>query len=268
MRSGPPAPSAPRRSGAHLHSVALPGLLLLLGLPALVAWAPALPCHSESAGASALTTRAPTGHAQRSGLEPIYAAGSITVDRASRSLSFTATVQREVFDRSLPPDHQYHAVVSRSGGAADKALFAADADDQEVARLLREMGAEDGGGVPMSAWNLRWLPLVQAPTSRVEGSRVQVMVEWEGGERPYTLEELLHDPGGAGVEMRFGGNEVHDHEWESGCILCLFSCPGGVISNSAYTIRDHQRGVTTFEGSDLLPGDGTEVTISLALVPD
>ena len=268
MRNAPLSHSGPRRSGACLYSGALPGLLLLVGVPALMLWAPALPCHSETAEGSAVSSWTQTEGLHRSGPAPVLGAGSIEVDRAARSLSFSATLQREAFHGSLPPDHQYHAVVSRTGGAADKALFATDADDEEVARLLRELGAEDGGGVPMSAWNLRWLPLVNAPTARVEGSRIQVTVEWEGGEGPYTLAELLDDPGGAGVEMRFGGNEMQNHEWESGCILCLFSCPGGVISNSAYTIRDHQRGVTSFEGSDLLPGDGTEVTITLTLVPD
>ncbi len=268
MRNGPLSFSGGRPFGARLYSGALPGLLLLVVVPALTVWAPTLPCHSETSEGSAIPNWAPTHGVERSGPGPAYRAGSVKVDRAARSLSFTATLQREAFDSSLPPDHQYHAVVSRTGGASHQALFVTDADDEEVARMLRDLGAEDGGGVPMSAWNLRWLPLVNAPTARVKGSRVEVMVEWEDGDRPYTLAELLDDPGGEGVEMRFGGNEAHNHEWESGCILCLFSCPGGVISNSAYTIRDHQRGVTSFEGSDLLPDDGTEVTITLALVPD
>ena len=268
MRNDPLPCSGARRSGARLYSGALPGLLLLVGVPALMVWAPALPCHSDAGEASTPATWLPTVGTEGSGPASVLEAGSIVVNPAARSLSFTATLQREAFDSSLPPDHQYHAVVSRTGGASHQALFVTDADDEEVARMLRDLGAEDGGGVPMSAWNLRWLPLVNAPTARVKGSRVEVMVEWERGERPYTLAELLDDPGGEGVEMRFGGNEAHNHEWESGCILCLFSCPGGVISNSAYTIRDHQRGVTSFEGSDLLPDDGTEVTITLALVPD
>lgn len=117
----------------------------------------------------------------------------------------------------------------------------------------------------MSAWNLRWVPLVPQPDTRVQGTPIEVTVEWEGAPRAYRLDELLDDPGGRGMDIRFGGNEEHDHHWDSGCVLCLFSCPGGVVSNAAYTIRDHQRGATTFDPGDLLPPDGTEVTITFVL---
>ena len=194
--------------------------------------------------------------------------GGLCVDREARTVSFQATVQAETFSRSLPPDHQYHALVNREGSAAGKALFVTDADDGELARTLREMGARDGGGVPMAAWDLRWVPLVSAPASRVAGTRVDVRVTWEGAEGSYDLHELLQDSGGEGIEMRFGGNEEHDHHWASGCILCLFSCPGGVISNAAYSIRDHQRSRTMFEAGHRLPPDGTEVTVTFKLAPD
>lgn len=190
------------------------------------------------------------------------------VDRTARRVTLQAVVQAEAFRRSLPPDHQYHALVSREGSAASKALFVTNASDSALARVMREMGAADGGGVPMAAWNLRWVPLVSAPTSRVAGSRIQVRITWDGAGAEYDLAELLDDPAGHGVELRFGGNEDHRDEWHSGCILCLFSCPSGVISNAAYTIRDHQRAVTAFEPNDRLPPDGTQVTITLALVPD
>jgi len=190
------------------------------------------------------------------------------VDWKARRISLAATVQAREFHASLPPDHQYHALVSRDGSAAAKALFVTSAPDTAVARILREMGAEDGGGVPMAAWNFRWVPLVSAPASRVKGSRVEVWITWNGTDSEYRLDELLTDPGGRGIDMRFGGNEEHRHEWDSGCILCLFSCPSGVISNASYSIRDHQRAVTAFEPGDRLPPDGTEVTITLALRPD
>lgn len=191
--------------------------------------------------------------------------GGLRIDRAARSVALTATVHAEAFMASLPPDHQYHGLVHRDGGASGKALFVTDVADTTVARVLREMGAEDGGGVPMSAWNLRWVPLVPQPDARVQGTPIAVTLEWEGSSRPHRLHEVLHDSGGEGVEIRFGGNEDHHEHWESGCILCFFSCPGGVMSNAAYSIRDHQRGVTTFDAGEVLPPDGTEVTFVFTL---
>ncbi len=193
--------------------------------------------------------------------------GELQVDPEARSIRLLASAQGGSFLNSVPPDHQYHALVSESGSAAAKSLFVTQVSDQEIARILREMGAEDGGGVPLAAWNLRWVPLVPQPAARVQGSNIQVSVSWEGAPRDYSLSELLQDPGGEGITMRFGGNEEHDHEWDSGCIMCLFSCPGGVISNASYSIRDHQRGATSFEPSDEFPPDGSEVVITLTLGP-
>ena len=198
---------------------------------------------------------------------PALGPGAVVRPRIrERVLSFDAVAQPSAFRASTPPDHRYHAVVSRTGGAAGAALFATDEDDLRIAAALRELGATDGGGVPMAAWTLRRVPLLPQPASRVSGSLLQVAVEWAGSSRAHDLAELLHDPGGKGVEMRFGGNEAQNHHWESGCIVCLYSCPGGVISNAAYTIRDHQRGITRFDPTPLCPEDGTEVRIHLRLL--
>jgi hypothetical protein len=202
---------------------------------------------------------------QQEGDSPPHA-GSVLVDAASGTVTLTAVLQAEAFQRSTPPDARYHALVSRRGGAAGKALMVTDAGDAEVAAALRRLGAADGGGVPLRAWTLRGLPLLRAPAARVRGSRVEVYLTWEGADRAYRLEELLEDGGGRGVEIRFGGNEEHDEHWDSGCILCLYSCPGGVLSNALYSIRDHRRGVGDFAAGGGFPADGTPVTVTLQLV--
>jgi len=200
-------------------------------------------------------------------LAALPTSAQLIVDSGARSISFPAEVQADRFLASLPPEHQYHALVSRDGSAVESALFVTDVSDVDIARALRDLGAEDAGGVPMSAWRLRWLPLVPQPASRVQGTPIQVTVSWDESPGGRPLGELLSDPGGRGVEMRFGGNEDQNHHWDSGCILCLFSCPGGVVSNAAYSIRDHQRGVTSFGPEQTLPPDGTRVTITLTLAP-
>ncbi len=182
-------------------------------------------------------------------------------------IRFPARLQAGAFAASSGPDARYHALVHEGGSAAGKALLTTPYPDDEVARELRALGARDGGGVPMSAWTLRRVPLVPAPDRRVEGSPISVTVEWEGWPGPRDLSQLVEDPGGQGVDFRFGGNEEHDHEWDSGCIVCLFSCPGGVISNNRYSIRDHVREATRFAPASDLPPDGTEVTVGIGLVP-
>jgi hypothetical protein len=194
-------------------------------------------------------------------LAPAQAHGQhrgLQVDVEAREIRVQAVARPAAFVAGLPPDHQYHALVYEGGGAAGKSLFVTAVPDSAVARALRELGAEDGGGVPLAAWTLRWVPLLPQPAARVQGTRLDVRVRWDGGD-PVPFSELLEDPGGQGVEMRFGGNEAHDEHWDSGCIMCLFSCPGGVISNARYSIRDHQRGATLFAPSERMPPEGTPV---------
>jgi hypothetical protein len=221
-------------------------------LRALVALATLLAGVSAGAAPS-LGAHAEHGHG--SGAHP-----DLRVDRQSRTVTLVAEARPEGFSASLPPDHQYHALVYAEGSAAAKSLFVTSVPDTAVARALRELGAEDGGGVPLSAWTLRWVPLVPQPAARVDGTPLEVWVRW-GEEDSVRLAELLHDSGGEGLDFRFGGNEEHNHAWASGCILCLFSCPGGVVSNAAYTIRDHQRGATLFEPGPRMPPQGTRVEI-------
>jgi hypothetical protein len=219
-------------------------------------------------------TQAPEhGHAHAHGHAeahdpPTGAASALVLDRERRALHLEAVLQRRAFEEGGPPDGRYHALVNRAGGAAAKALFVTDITDAEIARALRDLGADDGGGVPLRAWTLRNVPLLPQPSARVKGSRVDVTVHWEGAERRYDIGELLLDSGGQGVEMRFGGNEEHDAHWDSGCIVCLFSCPGGVISNARYSIREHVGGATRFSAGPELPEDGTPVTITLHLSPE
>lgn len=204
------------------------------------------------------------------GLSSAFLVGGIRAPgpprRVAGTIGIEATLQAEAFGRSTGDDGRYHALVYEEGGAAPKSLLTTPASDREIAARLREMGARDGGGVPMAAWTLRELPLVPWPDARVAGTPMRIRVEWDGWDRPRNISELLRDPGGRGVSFRFGGNEEHDDAWESGCIACLYSCPGGVISNERYTIRDRVRETTRFLPVVGLPPDGTPVRVILELL--
>lgn len=182
------------------------------------------------------------------------------------SIRIEARLQARAFAASSGDDGRYHAVVYEEGGAAPKSLLTTPVSDAEIAARLRDMGAGDGGGVPMLAWTMRKLPLVPWPNARVRGTPMRIRVAWDGWHRPRSVGELLRDPGGRGVSFRFGGNEEHDETWPSGCIACLYSCPGGVASNESYTIRDKVRGATRFTPVDGLPEDGTPVSVTLELL--
>ena len=68
--------------------------------------------------------------------------------------------------------------------------------------------------------------------------------------------------------MRFGGHRANVPEWHSGCVVCLYSCPGSKVGNATYTVRDWVEGTTRFRvRRGVLPPDGTPVTIVLRLHP-
>ena len=213
-----------------------------------------------------LLPRALRGRSAGAGPEVRTRTSAPAAPRTERRLQLPGTLQAPAFRSASGEDAGYHALVYEGGSAAAKALLTTPVSDLEVAERLRELGAQDGGGVPMAAWNLRHLPLVRPPGTRVAGTALRVLVESEGWESPRDLSTLLQDPGGQGIAFRFGGNEEHDPLWDSGCIACLFSCPGGVISNERYTIRDHVRGVTHFSPAVDLPEVGTPVTITVELL--
>ena len=67
--------------------------------------------------------------------------------------------------------------------------------------------------------------------------------------------------------MCFGGHRDNIPQWLSGCVICLYPCPGSKVGNVAYTVRDYAEGTTHFGVQPgVLPADGAEVTIRIALI--
>jgi len=186
----------------------------------------------------------------------------LQVDVALGEVRILAELQPEAFEPGwLKRMAGYHAVVWRSGGAAAQALITAFADDASVYDALVSIGAVPGNNLTMGAWNDRNNPASSAPDTRVEGTPLDVYVWWEGLTSPLPLSALVVDTAGRGIDIRFGGNKALIPEWHSGCIACLYSCPGGKVSNRAYTIRDYVRGTTHFSVNWSVTPKGTRPAV-------
>ena len=82
-----------------------------------------------------------------------------------------------------------------------------------------------------------------------------------------SLSEIVEDRAGVGFEMRFGGHRQNIPAWHSGCVACLYSCPGSKLGNARSTVRDFADGLVLFRLREgVLPADGTEVEVRLQLV--
>ncbi len=185
------------------------------------------------------------------------------VDRARREVRIPAVVQPHAMSRPLGVKG-HHAIVWNGGRAKLWALFVSPVSDRDVRIALDSLGARRGENLTPDTWNAREDPQNPEPDKRVEGSKIEVLVEW-GGKRRALADVLAEDGSPAPrVDFRYGGNEKWQREFQSGCIVCLYSCPGGAVGNHAHTIRDYVRdGVVYASRPERLPRAGTRVTIIL-----
>lgn len=180
-------------------------------------------------------------------------------------IEFTATVHARKFDGSWSMPG-YHAVVWKGGHASHAALLEADVSDTEVLDALEALGAKPGDNVPMEAWEERRDPKSPAPDTIIAGPAVEVLLRLPGRPDLVALQAVLEDPGGRGFDFRFGGHRRNIPKWKSGCLVCLYSCPGSKIGNARYTVRDYTSGATRFRAREgALPADGTRIRVVLRL---
>lgn len=198
-------------------------------------------------------------------LTPAEASAKPVIDRARREVRITAKVQPRAMDRPLGV-RGHHAVVWKGGQSKHWALFVSDTSDHDVRVALDALGAHRGENLTPATWNERENPVNREPDKRVEGSPIEVFVEWKGSRGRVPLGSLLTEKDRAAplLDFRYGGNERWQKDFKSGCIVCLYSCPGGAIGNHAHPIRDSVRdGVVYASNVDRLPPSGTRVTIIL-----
>jgi len=189
--------------------------------------------------------------------------GSIEVDRRLGEVRISATIYPSAMTRPFGVKG-HHAIVWKEGRAAPWALFRSDVSDHQVRLALHTLGAKPGENLTAESWNERRNPKSPEPDKRVEGTPVSVSVRWaNGSEEP--ISKLIAEKGGpAGLDFRYGGNERFQPQFRSGCIVCLYSCPGGAIGNRTRTIRDYVRqGVIYSVRNTVVPAKGTRAIIIL-----
>jgi hypothetical protein len=213
-------------------------------LAVLLAGALLAGCGGESDGGAALLRRLPDG------------------------VAFPAVVQSSSFDRKLLGFGMpgYHLIVWDDGWSVSMALFRARVSDIVVLDALEALGARPGNNLGRDAWSERKNPASPAADAVISGPPVNVEIVVPGRSQPLSLTELLSDSAGRGFEMHLGGHRANAAKWHSGCVVCLYSCPGSKVGNARYTLRDYARETTAFRlRPGVLPADGTEVEIRLRL---
>jgi hypothetical protein len=141
----------------------------------------------------------------------------LNVDVATGTLSFLAELNPRKVGDTLQ-----HFVVFKDGDYAEKALFKGYITPRQFFDSMVLLGLKAGENMTMQNWN----------TTQVEGDALRIMVTVEGMAKSMDINELIKDPGGRHIDMRFGGNlNTATRPGASGCLICLFSCPMGIVSN-------------------------------------
>ena len=198
-------------------------------------------------------------------MPPVLAAFVLaaTVQVVNGEVHFTATVQAEAMSRPFGVQG-HHAIVWKGGKSKTWALFVADASDHDVRIALDSLGAHRGENLTEDSWNARDDAKSHEADKRVEGTPIDVFVQWNRSR--IALSQLLAEKNRAAplLDFRYGGNERWQKDFKSGCIVCLYSCPGGAVGNHAHPIRDYVRDGAVYTSLvSKLPPSGTKVTIIL-----
>lgn len=178
----------------------------------------------------------------------------IVIDKQAGEIRIAARVNGKAFT-----DPTWHAVVYEKGKFARLAIFQSYVSPAVMHDSLKSFGGEPGNNLPMKEYSSMY----------IKGSDVDVSVTWAGAPKIYSLMDVVIDPdgqNGKGIQAKFGGNYDRIESAGTGCETCLYSCPVGITSNSAYNGDDYVRhgkaGQAGFlSNKEMLPKDGTNVVI-------
>ena len=174
----------------------------------------------------------------------------LSINEGEKSLSFLAQVNGKYF---YEPTR--HGAVFKDGKNGDKSVFRAFVDPKTFHDSLVKLGFKPGNNMTMQ----------NMETMFVQGDPLDVTVTWEGAKKEYRLDEVIRDSNGKPLLIRFGGNLSNAIQYNTGCIICLDSCPVGITSNASYTMGAvEKRKEVAFTGNkEVLPPDGTLVVFKV-----
>lgn len=183
---------------------------------ALTLWALWL-CMASGPGLAASSQSA-------SGMSGLSPENPLRLDPASGTVSFLAELNPAMAGETLQ-----HFAVFRGGEYASKALLQGYVTLRDLFDALLSLGFRPGENMTMQNWD----------TTRVEGDALRISVWFDGAPQSMDISQLVTDPKGRGIDMRFGGNlKMATKPDASGCLICLFSCPMGIVSNHDTFFRE------------------------------
>jgi len=177
----------------------------------------------------------------------------VTYDKTAKTVSFLAEVNGKYFYQPTR-----HFAVWKDGSNGEKAILRGLVPVDDFYNALIAIGAVPGNN----------MTLKNKEITHVKGSPFQVSITWRGADKSYSIDQVVIDSNQKPIMMKFGGNLATAHAKKAGCLLCLDSCPVGIVSNSQYTYGaiEKRREVPMKGNKSVLPADGTKVIVTLKLM--
>lgn len=174
----------------------------------------------------------------------------LVVNKDKKEIKMQAEVNAKYFTESTR-----HGVVFKDGSNGEKSVLRGLADQKDFYDALISLGAKPGNNVALDSKN---------KGVKTEGSKLNVFVTWDGLGKEIPFGDIIKSSDPRPMDVKFGGNIENSKSKNTGCVLCLDSCPVGITSNSSYAYGDSDT-VKFYGKQDVLPKDGTKVTVIFRL---
>lgn len=177
----------------------------------------------------------------------------IITDTAKQTVTVYAQVNGKYFT-----ENSRHGVVFKDGSNGEKCIFRGLCSEKDFYGQMIAAGFEPGDNLPVPCED----------DAIIEGQPLSVTVTWEGQEEPVPFEKCIKTGDGKEYvgDWRFGGNIKKAYKANTGCILCIESCPVGIVSNAAYGygVIENTKKQQFFGNDEVVPEDGTIVQVTFA----
>ena len=198
----------------------------------------------------------------------------LVIAPGSKQVTIYGVIYPARFNRAEGNEAHYH-LLTWKGGHSKNALIETPVDDLAFHDALIKIGGQPGNTLSMKAWTQRTDSDNPASQQKARGSRFAAFLSWQNGPKRLPIHHVFRSSasGPQSPAWRFEGNR---DRWfnhmpfalRPGCLVCLYSCPSGKLSNGRLSIADYMTQPGRFQiDAERLPPDNTPVQVTFDLLP-
>ena len=198
----------------------------------------------------------------------------LVISSESKQVTLYGVIYPNRFNRAEGDEAHYH-LLTWKGGHSKNALIETPVDDLAFHDALIKIGGQPGNTLSMEAWTQRTDPDNLASQQKASGSRFAVFLSWQDEPGRLPVHRLLRSPP-SDPQLPVWSFEGNRDRWfnrvpfapRPGCLVCLYSCPSGKLSNGGLSIADYMVRPGRFQvDTERLPPDNTPVQVTFELLP-